>query len=140
MKVLVMTSDGGIVYDEADDNTKDFLEDWPTICNVHVHHYRNNEIKCHKFSIMHLKNKIMSYLCKITELFTTRREWSLVKTPRQVWSIRQFSEASISSRTSSVSTPVKWMVYVICQKLTFKMIYNYMVINKYIVNWKHTIS
>lgn len=27
MKVLVMTSDGGIVYDEADDNTKDFLED-----------------------------------------------------------------------------------------------------------------
>lgn len=52
MKVLVMTSDGGIVYDEADDNTKDFLEDWPTICNVHVHHYTNNKIKHHKFSII----------------------------------------------------------------------------------------
>lgn len=64
-----MTSDGGIVYDEADDNTKDFLEDWPSICNEYVHHYRNNEIKCHKFSIMHLKNKIMSYLCKITVVY-----------------------------------------------------------------------
>lgn len=54
MKVFVMTFDEGIVYDEADDNTKDFLEDWPTICNVnvHVHHNRNNEIKHHKFSIM----------------------------------------------------------------------------------------
>lgn len=30
---------------------------------------QNMEIKCHKFSIMHLKNKIMSYLCKITVVY-----------------------------------------------------------------------
>lgn len=57
MKVFVMTFDEGIVYDEVDDNTKDFLEDWPTICNVHVHHNRNNEIKHHKFSLMRWKTR-----------------------------------------------------------------------------------
>lgn len=69
MKVFVMIFDGGIVYDEVDDNIKDFFEDWFIICNVYVYYYRNNEIKCYKFLIMYLKNKIMSYLCKIIVVY-----------------------------------------------------------------------
>lgn len=69
MKVFVMIFDGGIVYDEVDDNIKDFFEDWFLICNEYVYYYRNNEIKCYKFLIMYLKNKIMSYLCKIIVVY-----------------------------------------------------------------------
>lgn len=53
MRVFVMIFDGGIVYDEVDDNIKDFFEDWFIICNVYVYYYRNNEIKRYKFLIMY---------------------------------------------------------------------------------------
>lgn len=53
MKVFVMIFDGGILYDEVDDNIKDFFEDWFIICNEYVYkYYRNIEIKYYKFLIM----------------------------------------------------------------------------------------